>query len=742
MRKHLLLFKLWFDRLLSKTLLQQLVVLVVILCLAYLLSVGMLACSRESWLAFCHDKSVKIGNPLLWPLYLLLDTNALNNMYVGNHGSGWLLFVSTTIFLFGAFIFNGWIIGLISNAIERRIKKHNDGFIHYLTSGHYIIMGADIMLPSIIRQILDHDERAYILLITAADANKIRENLLAYFSSQQLERLIINYGHRMSEEYYDDIHIEGAKEIFIVGMRSTEAHDAINVECVDAIRRYLAKRNDNLHPQRITCVFEDLDTYAAFKTSEIFHEVPKLGIEFVPYNYYAFWARQIFVHQRHADADGRESCNIPYPPVFGTGLLPEQHRGITPEDKHFVHLVFVGTTNFAVAFAMEAAHILHFPNFMHNGRPHRTRITFIDRNADTEKDIFITRNRHLFDIQPYIYQDLTDEAALRKNTNPMGWGRETLNPKYKMHDFLDVEFEFIRGDVFSHRVQQQIRAWAEDADGQYLSIFLAQPSQRLNFAMGMNMPDEVYDNNIPIFIRQDRSDNFVTDLRYVAYHPYKTPPKYHFVDVNGVCQEQERKGRYANIYPFGMSDVSFSFDTESLLRAKLINYLYETAKYPDNKFKSIIELDATPNAKLLQDATERWDKLSVALKWSNMYCAFSIPTKLATLRAMRGLTPTDTSHDTDPLSEDEVCAMAPVEHNRWNVEKLLMGFRKAYPNEDMYEYSTNETTASKLKDNRKHLIHHDIRPFSDLKEIRQLDYELSRYIPWIVRKSGSMINTN
>jgi len=31
--------------------------------------------------------------------------------------------------------------------------------------------------------------------------------------------------------------------------------------------------------------------------------------------------------------------------------------------------------------------------------------------------------------------------------------------------------------------------------------------------MGMNMPDEVYANEVPVFIRQNRSDNFVTNLR-------------------------------------------------------------------------------------------------------------------------------------------------------------------------------------------------------------------------------------
>ena len=130
-------------------------------------------------------------------------------------------------------------------------------------------------------------------------------------------------------------------------------------------------------------MFRDLDTYAAFKTSEIFKEVGKLGIEFVPYNFHAGWAKQVFVKRVYKDFD-IHGVEYPYPAVYG--------NGITPDNDKYVHLVFVGTTNLAVAFAMEAANVLHFPN----ANKKRTRITFIDINADKERDEFITRNRHFF----------------------------------------------------------------------------------------------------------------------------------------------------------------------------------------------------------------------------------------------------------------------------------------------------------------------------------------------------------
>ena len=131
-----------------------------------------------------------------------------------------------------------------------------------------------------------------------------------------------------------------------------------------------------------------------------------------------------------------------------------------------------------------------------------------------------------------------------------------------------------------------------------------------------------------------------------------------------------------------------------------------------------------------EDANKYWKELSVALKWSSLYNAYTIRTKLATLRAMRHLKLDDQSKDTAMLTDLEVEELAKVEHNRWNVEKLLMGYRKSRKEEDKYEY---DEFASKLKNNKKLFIHHDIRPYDKLDIIAELDKEFSRYIPWIMK---------
>lgn len=695
--------KIWLhlDKALSDSLGKQLLILLALLGLTLLVSFALLSLSGADWRAFCEAKKLRWW---LLPLYLLIDPNSLNNLYIDYRPGGWLLFASTFIYILGTIVFTGMIIGVINNAIGNRVEQYRSGQTHYLKSGHYVIMGYDEMAPSIIEDILLKDKDANVLILSAYDIEKIKERLKKSVAKKQMNQIIVNYGQKSAKEYYDEIHLESAKEIFIVGNRTRSAHDAVNIECIDSVCSYLNDHKSDCMPKRITCVFEDLDTYAAFKTSEIFNEVRNLDIEFVPYNFYAGWARQVFVTRSYKEKTD-PARDIDYPRLIGDGIGPQGNK--------FVHLVFIGTSNFAVAFAMEAAHLFHFPSFNEETKQPKTRITFIDQNMEKEAPLFVARNRHFFDVQTIIYRDLD----LEKKPSPFA-------NQSKKDDFLDVEFEFIRGDVYSEAIQSEIRGWAKD-EQQYLSIFVAMVDQRNNFMAGMNLPDEVYDNGIPVFIRQDRADNFVTKLRKVDNEtkPYSRVEKEELKTV-------DRKGRCANLYPFGMDDMAYCRDEVSFKRAKLINYLYDTADYDNHCFTDTLVLNTLSDDALMKEANKSWKTLTVAKRWSNLYCAYSIPYKLASLRAMRGLKLDDESHDQYPLTDNELQQIARVEHNRWNVEELLMGYRKPLPEEDKYNHSQY---AKALKENKKLFIHHDIRPFDKLDDVRMMDYEITRYIPWILK---------
>ena len=731
------------DRALSQSFWKQFGILATILIGFIIISYILLVFSVPQCKDFCEAKGL---NYWWLPLYLVIDPNALNNLYMNDNPElsvhRWMLFASSVSYIIGVIGFNGLLIGVITNIIEHRVQDHRDGLLHYLRRGHHVIMGYDDMVPSIITDIFERDSKAEVLILTSFDAKIIKERLKKSVARDRLDHIIVNYGQKTASEYFKDIHLESAKDIFVIGYRQQPAHDAVNVECVDSICSYLASVESKEKPECIICMFEDIDTYAALKTSDIFTKVKDLNMEFIPYNFYNGWTKQVFVTRKYSEKNNKKPQ--PYPVIYG--------EGIKPNDKKHVHMVIVGSNNFASTIAIEAAHMHHFPNF-DKDHSQKTRITFIDHKADLEMPLFFTRTRHFSEVQPFLYCDMSVKNA--KYAPEIH--KELLSQDIDKFNFLDVEFEFIKGDVFSKQVQDLLRQWAVDNE-QCLSVFLAMTDQRNNFIMGMNMPDEIYENRIPIFIRQERADNFVTNLRKAD----STNLDYNYIKNKGV-EREERKGRYAYIYPFGMEDMAYCFDETSLKRAKLINYIYDYLyKYLGEKLAlgekdegelkkymlSVVDMMMADTPDIIRTECDKaWKKLSVAKKWSNFYCADNIKCKLDTLRVMRGreITPNDI------LTDDEVRVVAVMEHNRWNVEKLFMGFRVAKPVECFYDIKDtiehNEVkykgdlmdkfwdNYGNVKDNNKNLfIHSDIRPYDELNTKGKLLNEITAYcIPWILR---------
>ena len=81
-----------FDRLLSKSLWRQFLMLGAVLIAALGLSYLLLSWSGAEWKEFCKEKDL---NQWLLPIYLLIDSNALNTLYSGGHVHGWMLMVSS-----------------------------------------------------------------------------------------------------------------------------------------------------------------------------------------------------------------------------------------------------------------------------------------------------------------------------------------------------------------------------------------------------------------------------------------------------------------------------------------------------------------------------------------------------------------------------------------------------------------------------------------------------------------------
>ena len=129
-----------------------------------------------------------------------------------------------------------------------------------------------------------------------------------------------------------------------------------------------------------------------------------------------------------------------------------------------------------------AAHLLHFPNFC---RDHgkKTRITFVDAHADREMDFFRNRYRGLFEISSALYRDYSKAEDEEK----------VIPPTYfsgKDADFLDIEFEFVKGNVESTAIQNILKDVAGKEDSQ-TSVFVCLKDPSHNMVVGLSLPDEI-----------------------------------------------------------------------------------------------------------------------------------------------------------------------------------------------------------------------------------------------------------
>ena len=401
-----------FDRTFSDGIWNQIVILIGFFLIAFI--IGVLLCSL---IPFGEDgKKIPFYE---WALYLFIDGNALSTLYMDNYQEGnriWGVIVGVLGSILGVIIFGGMLISVLSNMLQRRVENFRTGKNTYVIENHYVILGYDEIVPSIIKQICTNAD-AYVLLQSSLPSEEIAEKIHSSIAQDCEKRVIIKNGHRTSINDLEKLKLNQAYNIYIVGDRTKASHDAMNIDCMEKVYEVLKKNKEKGLPESITTVFEDQDTYAAMQVADLFDNIRDLDIEFIPYNFYADWAKQMFVDCRYTDNDEQR-----YPSIDGIG--------ITEDAPNHVHLVIVGTSNFGVTLGVEAAKMLHFPNF--KKEQNLTRITFIDLNADKEKDLFMTRYRHFFEIQAHWYD-----------------GKKISATKFEGEkaDFLDVEFEFIKGDV-------------------------------------------------------------------------------------------------------------------------------------------------------------------------------------------------------------------------------------------------------------------------------------------------------
>lgn len=577
----------------------------------------------------------------------------------------------------GTIFFTGGLISVVSNILTGRIARFRQGEIRYRFDRHIVLLGASDTAAGLIRELHAAPEhRGHdIVLLTQADAESMRRKLHTELSASQERRLTILHGQRDSREELEKIHIRRADCVFLLGDEGEQEHDSVSINALMQISAILGTEWRS-RPLPCHVSFEYQSSFQIFQLADFEKAAQmKSRIHLSATNLHENWAQRVLVSGR-CSRNGEE---IRYPSLDRGGIRAESDR--------YVHLIVAGMSRMGVAMGVTAAHIAHYPNFVTRGI--RTRITFIDPDAGREMNFLQGRYEPLFRLSHHTLR--TFDAA----------GRETLRVHTPAEDFLDVEWEFIQGGIESPAVRRLLEEWTADEKALPVLAICGNAAPD-NVAAALCLPQPVYERQVPIFVYQQ--------------------------ETAAILDIARRSFRYRNLYPFGMMCESYDAALKQRIRkARRINYIYEyffAAKNAAQKqaqqrgetfdagaFAAEFTLPEWPD-----DAVDRcWHDLPLALQWSSIYAANAIPTKLRSL----GIDPLRPR----PLTQPEEETAARVEHNRWNIERLLMGYRPATAAERERAAADNAYN----KELKERFIHINIAPYEALpEEIRAIDRILTR----------------
>lgn len=644
--------------------------------------------------------------------------------------------------LVGLFFINGLLLTLLVNWVVDRRERFTKGEARYdniADTRFAVIIGGHKIVASLARDLIEKYE--YVIVQTQRDVERLRREIFAAISDEEKARDIVIYsGDRTSWHELADLHLDRAAEVFIIGEGGHidgSSHDSINMQCWKIINEHICESRQPRVPCHI--MFEYQSTFSAFQFTDLRLE-QSTAFRFIPFSVYENWAQQVLLGSGKERADG-----ISYLPLDGAGGLPESSH-------ERVHLIVVGMSKMGMALAIEAAHVAHYPNFnnVHAGSP-RTLITFIDRNARREMMYFMGRHPELFRMARWRYvkapsslypetdeewniYDTRTSMALRTDGddrwhNPMSDSRlgSPYCGMYLGEELVDIDFEFIEGDVALPSIQKYIAdACADNAarakerrkaegcsapiDSSRTTIAVCLPVAAEAMSAALYFTPEVYEGVQQIWVQQPESGALVDAVRY------------------GLTGRDN--ARFSTLRPFGMIDCCDYMLRSRDILPRLVAYAYDCM---DRHTTLSAVYQGKGQDYVVAAACEFWEQISqdggksaVAKRWSNVYCANSFVSKVRATGI--SVDEKDCIRDANAIS-----TLAKVEHNRWVVEQLLLGMRPIGPEFAAALPIEDDDLRATLKSRN---IHPDIVSNDVLGKTKAYDEGIVRIIPLAMAIAG------
>lgn len=552
----------------------------------------------------------------------------------------WAKWVTLIACIIGSIVFQGLLIATLTNAIQSRAEKVQEGNVRYRFKNHYLILGYNESVPTLVAKLCKtgHD----IVIVVSKEALDCRNSI--YDTIGKRGNVFVLRGDMNSSNDLRSLFVSCAKQVYILGETSNSNREVQNLDCYRTITHTINAKVD-CYVQMYEQAIYDMVIHHGEDDIQHFH----------PYNHEELWARKVLV-----DTDN----------IYRNPDYRSDEDNINSNPRKYVHFVIMGFFAVGEAMCREAALLLHYPNFAERGI--KSKITCIDPNMGQRMQSFIGRHKTLFDCCGYSFHVIdTFGKVTEKSWKPV------IEP-----DFLDIEFQFIEADLQNMALLQHLETWSND-DNQLLSIVVCSDSDTYNYQLGHALPQSVYMRDVPVFLYQRKQ------YQDRGSHPMQN------------C-----------IQTFGYEGVDISTDSAEIEWGKYVNYIYNQL-YGDDVVATGEEMN---NA-----AEELWGNLSIDKRWSNIYNASSILYKLRGI----GINSLQQLHVGQRRLEEKLDVLAEVEHNRWNIEQLIHGYRPTTPSEHQ-EVLKNPTLKKQYK---QRFVHDDIRPYGELDEYtKDKDRQLITYL--------------
>lgn len=578
-------------------------------------------------------------------------------------GKGWVLLIE---YVLGLVFFTGFLIASLTALLQGFFGKFKAGELNYSSlKNHILFLGYNDMVIGVLNTLWQKGEfgKTNIVIGLSGDVASFRENIFSHFASSYRDDIILVHANISEEnDLMRKLQVHRAREVYIIGEERLEEHDSANLNMFVNVCRIAQKKGNmpqchvNFKHQSVSALFQ---TFSSTKPdanriagNQDVELFEKYKHCFHPFNFDETWARKVALN-----LDGRyDGFEIDTRPVDVKGTDTKCDRNISEIPDGFVHIVICGLSEMGQAFAKEMALLAHYPNFLQNSDA-RTRITIVDEGMKEKMDRFVAQYSELFVHCRHKFIKFCEEVT------------EFETPIDSDKDFLDVEFEFIEARTSDPRLRKQISAWCED-DTQYLTFVFCYEQTERNNADSLFLPRIVYDSHIPIFIHQRNK---------------------------GCLGDFLAGSRYAKVCPFGMCDDLLDIcDSVEVEWAKRLNHFYRSEFKPDYQNRTLVEA--------------QWRETVIAERWSSIHNVTSIPIKYRIVGY-----PFSVKHSVPRFTTEQLNTLMLVEHNRWCVEKLIMGYH-AVPAEVREQINEELAKGSnKLKKQFKlEFAHNDIVPFNEL----------------------------